>query len=95
LKDDFLLSLWIPTEAWNAYEEMRKKIKRPMTAYAKKIAIRKLDKLRREGNDPGEVLDQSTFNCWQGLYPIVESSSESRAEENETAIKRAFGKGTH
>lgn len=70
---------WVSIEAWGGYVEMRKKIKRPMTEYAMKLAIKKLDKLRRQGYDPSMVLDQSTFESWQGLFPLREEPSGDRA----------------
>jgi hypothetical protein len=93
LRFEFLLPAWVPVEAWKAYEEMRKKIKRPLTKYAKSLAIKRLNTLRKEGHDPGEVLDQSIFNSWQGLFPI--SDSTSKQEDNRDAIKRAFRKSAH
>lgn len=61
---------WIPQEAFEAFIEMRKKMRKPMTAYAVKLAIKTLDRLRQEGHDPQAVLDQSIMNSWQGLFPI-------------------------
>lgn len=64
------LPTWLSEEAWDGYVEMRTKIKKPMTERAKKMAVRRLDELRCKGWDPSMVLDQSTFMCWQGLYPL-------------------------
>lgn len=61
---------WIPADAWAGYVEMRQKIKKPMTDRARTLAIKTLDYLRADGNDPGAVLDQSTLNSWQGLFAI-------------------------
>lgn len=74
------LPTWIPPAPWNAYLEMRKRIKKPLfttRGFAK--AINTLEKLAKEGNDPEEVLDQSTFNCWQGLFPIREDWKQKHA----------------
>lgn len=64
------LPSWMPLAAWDAYVEMRKKIRRPMTERAKELAVLRLDKLRQAGHDPEAVLDQSVFNSWQGLFPL-------------------------
>lgn len=90
---EFLLPSWVPGEAWDAYVEMRKKIKKPLTEYASILAVRKLGDLLRGGHQPQDVLDQSTFNCWQGLYAIREMNSPTE-DENEAAIRRVFGKST-
>ena len=65
----------IDPEAWAGYLEMRKKIRKPMTKRAETIGIRKLEALMAEGYDPNEVLDQSTFNSWQGLFPVKQNKA--------------------
>lgn len=68
---------WLPIDAWEGFVEMRSKIKKPITERARSRAISKLNDLRSKGHDPAEVLDQSTLNCWQDLWPI---KSETRIE---------------
>ena len=63
---------WIPIGPWLAFVEMRNRIRRPMTNHATELAIRKLAALREDGNEPGEVLDQSVLHSWTGLYPVKE-----------------------
>lgn len=61
-------------EQWNAYVEMRKKIKKPLTDYASELALKKLDKLAPSDYDlQKHILDQSVFYCWQGLFELKES----------------------
>ncbi len=84
-----LLPDWIPQEAWDGYVEMRKKIKRPMTEYAMTLAIKKLDRLRLQGYDPSMVLDQSTFESWQGLFPLREErDGDGASRKTFDAIRR-------
>lgn len=66
----FLLPGWVPREAWGHYEEMRRKMRKPMTETAKKLAVGELGKLREQGEDPEKVLEQSVYKCWQGLFPV-------------------------
>ncbi len=61
---------WVPTEPWNAFVEMRKRSKSPMTDHAITVAVRELEKLRLQGQDVGTVLDQSTMRGWKGLFPV-------------------------
>lgn len=61
---------WIPVEAWDGWLEMRRAKKCPPTARAMTLAIRDLDRLRAEGDDPEAVLDQSTVNGWRGLFRL-------------------------
>ena len=65
-----MLPSWINEEDWNGFVEMRKKIKKPLTDRAKKMALESLRKLRDSGQDPNLVLQQSEFNNWKGLFPV-------------------------
>lgn len=76
----FELPDWIPAEAWNAWIEMRKSIKKPPTERAKGMALKKLEALRLDGQDPGAVLDQSTFKNWADLFPVKGQQAESRTQ---------------
>ena len=69
---DFNLNLpeWLSKDAWDGYIEMRKAIKKPLTKRAALTALRRLNELRLTGYDPAAVLDQSTFMCWRGLFPL-------------------------
>ncbi len=66
----FVLPDWIGADSWQGYEEMRKRIRKPMTDRARKLAIADLENLRSHGEDPAAVLDQSTMNGWQGLFEL-------------------------
>lgn len=82
---------WMPAEAWAGYIDMRKKIRKPMTARAEQLAINTLDKLRAEGQNVEAVLDQSVMNSWQGLFAIV----ERRAAERSNQPQRFAALGKH
>jgi hypothetical protein len=76
-KKVFVPPEWIPAEEWQAYLEMRKRIKRPMTAKAVELAVKKLAELREIGDDPKEVLERSILNSWQGLFPLQNQSRKA------------------
>lgn len=59
---------WLPLEAWEAFLEMRKKIRKPPTDRAKELLLKQLGELKGKGYDPRAVLDNSTRNNWQDLY---------------------------
>ena len=59
----------ISDEIWNKWIEHRKKQKKPMTEYAKELAIKKLTKLHKEGYNPKDVIESSIENNYQGLFP--------------------------
>lgn len=64
------LPKWVPVAEWDAYIDMRKKIKKPATEKAIPILINKLLTLKEAGSDPKEVLQQSIMRNYQGLFPI-------------------------
>lgn len=66
------LPVWLPEQEWTDFVAMRKaKGKRaPFTAAAQQGIVRQLDKLRSDGNDPAEVLRQSTMNGWSGVFAL-------------------------
>lgn len=71
----FLLPEWIPQTQWQAWIESRTKARKTPTAFAKRLAVSKLDQLREQGHHPAAVLAQSAFNGWSGLFPIKEPQS--------------------
>ena len=73
-KRSFLLPDWVPKEAWQDFEEMRAKIRKPMTDRARNLIIGKLDALVKSGCDPRAVLLQSVENSWQTIYPLRENN---------------------
>ncbi len=38
------------------------------------LVIHRLGQFKAKGHDPNAVLDQSTLNNWQGLYPLKEEA---------------------
>lgn len=71
----FSLPDFIPVEAWDGFMEMRKTIKKPMTARAVTMAINKLKAMHDKGHNVGQILDKSTSNCWQDLYEPKDAPS--------------------
>lgn len=72
----FTLPDWIPEPEWIAWLEMRQRRRNPPTDRAKDLAVRALEKLRAQGEDPAEVLNQSTFRGWQGLFAVKPDGSD-------------------
>jgi len=61
----------IPADAWAGFEEMRRRIAKPMTDKARELAVEKLRAIQAEhGQPPGDVLNHATLNAYQGLFPI-------------------------
>jgi hypothetical protein len=68
-KIPFILPDWVPKDAWEAFAKMRKAKRAPLTADAVKLIVGKLDKLRADGHDPRDVLNESTAAAWSGVFP--------------------------
>lgn len=68
----------IPEAEWEGFEEMRRRIGKPMTAKARDLAVSRLRKLAEDGHPPGEVLNHSILNNYQGLFPPKDNRDGSR-----------------
>ena len=66
----FALPDWVPQDAWDAWLEVRLKVKAANTARALKLALNELDRLRGLGSDPRAVLEAATLKGWRGLFPV-------------------------
>lgn len=72
---------WLPLESWNAYVEMRKKLKKPMTEYAAKLRIKDLERFKDEGHNLEAILNQSVANSWTDIYPPKAGKSEAASSQ--------------
>lgn len=66
------LPKFILQECWDGFVEMRYSIKRPLTERACTLLINKLRQI--DESLANEILDQSTMNCWQGVFPLKEDN---------------------
>jgi len=68
---EFAIPDWVPAKEWQDYVDMRLLIRKPIGSPSQaEYCIRALDKLRKQGHDPGEVLGQSVAYRWQGLFEL-------------------------
>jgi hypothetical protein len=71
---------------------MRRSIRAPVTDDAARLIVRDLEKLRAQGHQPREVLEQSVKQAWRGVFPIKgEPAAANDWERSADGIKR---KGT-
>jgi uncharacterized protein YdaU (DUF1376 family) len=77
---------WMPVDAWNDFVESRRKIRKPMTQNAIKLAISTLSKLKSQGNNVQEVIEQSILSGYSGLFP-VNKGKQSVADQNRSAVE--------
>jgi len=57
-------------ESYEAFVEMRKQIKHPLTERASKMLKKKLNEMSEDPLIQARILDQSTFHCWQGVFEL-------------------------
>lgn len=89
---NFFLPEWVQQDTWNSFEEMRRKIRKPLTDSARKLVIGKLESLRTSGNDPTTVLEQSIMHSWQGVFEVRSNGNGSgeKYAKREKAISRVL-----
>lgn len=67
------------------FYEMRVKIKKPATDYAKKLILAELEKLANgDDNLKIEILKQSIKNNYQDVYPLRKQKEQPQTTNNET-----------
>lgn len=84
----FALPDWVSRDDWKAFEDSRKKLRKPMTDRARSLVINELDRLRAAGNDPSAVLAQSVRKGWQDVFPLKDNG---RGGENVSPLYRREG----
>lgn len=92
-KNSIKLPDWLPEDSWKEFIEFRKQIKKPMTVKAKNLAIKQLAKLRDGGNDPVEVIDQSIFHNWSGLFAVKANMIAGNLFSQQNSIPDALTQG--
>ena len=66
---------WVPIDDWNDWVHTRKS--KP-THRAVELSIQKLEKLKQQGHDPRDVLQQSIANGWTGLFPTEKKTLKKK-----------------
>lgn len=89
--------------ALKAFIQMRSFIKKPMTEYALKLMLKKLDELGNNDTTKIAILNQSITHNWQGIFPLkneytkYEKQPEKKYDQNgyeseEEIMKMFYGK---
>ena len=90
-------------DALKAFIQMRSFIKKPMTEYALKLMLKKLDELGNNDTAKIAILNQSITHNWQGIFPLKdeytkqEKQPEKKYDQNgyeseEEFMKMFYGK---
>jgi len=73
--------MFIDLELWQKFLDMRKSIKKPMSEHAQELAFKKLAKIKTEGHDITEIIENSIMNSWQG-FVLPKPTYKSIAQQN-------------
>ena len=63
-------------DALKAFIQMRSFIKKPMTEYALKLMLKKLDEFGNTDDTKIAILNQSITNNWQGIFPLKDGNTK-------------------
>jgi len=90
----------VSQEIWDEFLKLRTKLKAVNSPLAIKSLLTELKKLKSQGCDPDDVVNQSIRSSWKDVYPVKSRDSPKRNEDNkidfnrqqtELAKKRLFG----
>lgn len=70
-------------EALGAFEEMRRRKKKPLTDVARRRAISKLQALSSDPQVQAEIVLQSVDHSWDGFFPLKSGRQEAVAQSSE------------
>lgn len=87
-KDIYIIPDWIDKDTWEAFLEMRKKKRAVPTEKAKELLIKELEKLRGEGQNPNEVLNQSIMRNYTGVFPLKGGQNGAHRRDSTRLIPR-------
>lgn len=92
IQKQYIVPEGVDENVFNAFLEMRKKIKEPPTDYAIKLIFKELEKLKALGNNPNEVLNQSIMNNWKGVFALKNNGGKAcgSTQNNSRAIPTKY-----
>jgi phage replication O-like protein O len=73
------------------FEEMRNKIKKPMTDRARNMMLNELNKLADTDEKKIKILEQSIFNNWKGVFPL-KGGSQSGTDTGQSQPDHKYDK---
>lgn len=82
--EGFCLPSDIDPEIWEAFVEMRKKIKAPLTQKAIELTLAKLETIRSEtGQYKNDVLKEAIQHSWRGVFPLKTNTGGANGRRTE------------
>lgn len=74
---------WVPGEQWEAFEEMRRLKKKPVSPAIAERLFRRLREIADAGWNIADVLDKSTVNCWTDVFMPEDGRNHGIRRANE------------
>lgn len=78
-------------DALKAFLQMRSFIKKPMTEYALKLMLKKLDELGNTDDTKIAILNQSITNNWQGIFPLKDGNTKHEKQPEKKYDQNGYG----
>lgn len=70
-------------EVWNGFIEHRKKLRKPLSAFATRLVLSKLEKAHAKGHDPNAMLETSIERGWIGVFEPDTLASSAKPKQQE------------
>lgn len=77
--------------ALKAFLQMRSFIKKPMTEYALKLMLKKLDEIGNTDDAKIAILNQSITNNWQGIFPLKDGNTKHEKQPEKKYDQNGYG----
>ena len=77
--------------ALKAFVQMRSFIKKPMTEYALKLMLKKLDELGNNDTTKIAILNQSITHNWQGIFPLKDEYTKQAKQPEKKYDQNGYG----
>lgn len=77
--------------ALKAFVQMRSFIKKPMTEYAFKLMLKKLDEIGNTDDTKIAILNQSITNNWQGIFPLKDGNTKQEKQPEKKYDQNGYG----
>lgn len=77
--------------ALKAFLQMRSFIKKPMTEYALKLMLKKLDEIGNTDDAKIAILNQSITNNWQGIFPLKNKYTNQEKQPEKKYDQNGYG----
>ena len=87
---DIVYPIWLNMDLWREFKKYRTKIKAPLTLHAEKLALVKLETVRKQGFDAVDIINQTIECGWKSFFPV--KNKQLKGDKNGTTKYNGIGK---